>query len=437
MRYEFRRIGDGRQAVLRETKRAVTPFGGLVVLLELMRRHQLVEKVRELLPFRYASNRAIAPEHTLLAFWLGVAVGARRFAHLQMLRCDEALRSLCGVRALPSDDTVRNFFARFGPAQIEHFFAALWRWHFAQLPARACVLDLDSTLFQRYGTQEGAERGFNRVRRSGRSHHPLLVFVSEPALVLHGWLRAGAAGGGAVEFLTEALSRLPATWSVKGMRADAGFFDQRLLELLEARHLPYVIIAKRQGHLQEQVRRITAWTPVDPATAVAEFVTQLGAWSRARRFIVVRIRLPDPKERRLLEVPGYEYRIMVTNRQESPEWLWRHYDQRAAIEPRISELKSELGADGFCLQKFYPTEAAFRSVLFVFNLLGWVQSLNPAAGPQRRPATVRSTLWTCGAIAGRSGHKMVLYLSQSWGGLSARMPLLQRILSPPIPTSPK
>ena len=241
--------------------------------------------------------------------------------------------------------------------------------------------------------------------------------------------RPGAAGGGAVEFLTEALSRLPATWSVKGMRADAGFFDQRLLELLEARHLPYVIVAKRQGHLQEQVRRITAWTPVDPATAVSEFVTQLGAWSRARRFIVVRIRLPDPKERRLLEVPGYEYRIMVTNRQESPEWLWRHYDQRAAIEPRISELKSELGADGFCLQKFYPTEAAFRSVLFVFNLLGWVQSLNPAEGPQRRPATVRSTRRSRSVCKVRSASSRCARPSPSRpSSLQARM--TRRAISP-------
>ena len=124
MRYEFRRIGDGRQAVLCETKRAVTPFGGLVVLIELMRQVKLLEAVRAALPFRYTSNNAIAPEHTLLAFWLGVAVGAKRFAHLQMLRCDRALQELCGVRAFPGDDTVRNFFGRFGQAQINDFFTA-------------------------------------------------------------------------------------------------------------------------------------------------------------------------------------------------------------------------------------------------------------------------------------------------------------------------
>ena len=40
-----------------------------------------------------------------------------------MLRCDRALQTLCGVRAFPSDDTVPNFFRRFGPAQIARYFA--------------------------------------------------------------------------------------------------------------------------------------------------------------------------------------------------------------------------------------------------------------------------------------------------------------------------
>ena len=67
MHYDFRRIGDGRQAVLRETTRAVTPFGGLVVLIELARKLELVGFVREHLPFRYRSNHASQPEHILLA----------------------------------------------------------------------------------------------------------------------------------------------------------------------------------------------------------------------------------------------------------------------------------------------------------------------------------------------------------------------------------
>lgn len=440
MHHEFRRIGDGRQAVLRETRRPVTPFGGLVVLLELLRKMGAVEAVRERLPFRYHSNNGSAPEHILLAFWLGVVAGARRFAHLQMLRADRALQELCGVRAFPSDDTVRNFFGRFGQAQIAQFFPSLWRWWFLQQPPRTCLLDLDSTVLQRFGRQEGAVRGYNPTRRHGRSHRPLLAFVSEPVLVLHGWLRAGHAADnrGAVEFLREALPTLPPSWTVAGVRADAAFFDQKLLEFLEEKQLPYIIVVRRKEGVQQAVHTVREWSAVDSRTATGEFTLQLPAWTRPRRFIVVRLRLRDPQEKRLLAVPGYEFRVFVTNRTEPAAWLWRHYDQRAAIEPRFSELKTDLGADDFCLHRFFPTEAAFLSVLFAFNLLSALQALtSPPAAVQRRPATLRHQLFTCGAIAGRSGHKLVLFLSAAWGGLAARKPLLDKIAATTFPTSPK
>jgi hypothetical protein len=400
----------------------------------------LLEAVAERLPFTYRSNNASQPEHILLAFWLGVVAGARRFAHMQMLRCDRALQELCGVKRFPTDDTVRNFFDRFGPAEVATFFPSLWRWLFQQQPARHCLLDLDSTILQRFGAQEGAVRGYNPTRRHGRSHRPLLAFVSEPVLVLHGWLRSGNAADnrGAVEFLTEALHIVPPSWTIGGVRADAAFFDQKLLEFLEEKQLPYTIVVRRKDSIQRQVHGVTEWTTVNAHTAVGEFTWQMPAWSRPRRFVVVRLRLADPKEERLLAVPGYEFRVFVTNRSETPEWLWRHYDQRAAIEPRFSELKEDLAADDFCLRKFFPTEAAFLSVLFVFNLLSVLQSLDAKPGAvQRRPATLRQSLLVCGAIAGRSGHKFVLYLSSAWGGLASRKPLLDKIRAASFSTSPK
>jgi hypothetical protein len=440
MQHEFRRIGDGRQAVLRETTRAVTPFGGLAVLLELARKLGLMEAVSERLPFQYRSNNASRPEHILLAFMLAVAAGARRFSHLQMLRADRALQALCGVRSFPTDDTVRNFFRRFGAAQIAMFFPALWRWFFAQQPARSSMLDLDSTILQRFGRQEGAVHGYNPTRPKGRTHRPLLAFVSQPVFVLHAWLRAGNASDnrGAVEFLTEALQTVPPSWKIEGVRADGAFFDQKILEFLEQRNLPYVIVVRRKETIQRQLYALQQWTDIDADTAITEFTLQMPAWSCPRRFIVVRLRLPDPQYHRLLEVPGYDFRVFVTNRTEAPLWLWHHYDQRAAIEPRFSELKEDLGADDFCLQQFFPTEAAFLSVLFVFNLLSLLQSLDPAStSAQRRPATLRQQLFTCGAIAGRSGHKIVLFLSTAWGGLALRKPLLDRIATTVFPTSPK
>ena len=55
------------------------------------------------------------------------------------------------------------------------------------------------------------------------------------------------------------------------------------------------------------------------------------------------------------------------------------------MENRIAELKHHLAADDFCLREFCATEAAFRSILLLFNQLGEFQR---AAGlaTYRQPA---------------------------------------------------
>lgn len=106
------------------------------------------------------------------------------------------------------------------------------------------------------------------------------------------------------------------------------------------------------------------------------------------------------------------------------------------MENRIAELKHDLGADGFCLKQFFATEAAFRAILLLFNLLAEFQ--RAADLPRyREPATIRTQVLTCGAILGRAGRRLVLHLSQSWGALKTRNSLLDSILLWQIPTSPK
>jgi len=98
MRFQFRRLGDDRQAILRQSARAVTPFGGLAVLIEFWRELGLLSAVRQFLPFSYRSPNAIGAAEILLSFWLSVCAGARRFSHVNLLRGDVALRELLGWR---------------------------------------------------------------------------------------------------------------------------------------------------------------------------------------------------------------------------------------------------------------------------------------------------------------------------------------------------
>jgi hypothetical protein len=46
-------------------------------------------------------------------------------------------------------------------------------------------------------------------------------------------------------------------------------------------------------------------------------------------------------------------------------------------------------------------------------------------------------VFTCGAILGRAGRRLVIHLSGSWGGLKSRIPMLDSMLACEIPTSAK
>jgi len=429
--------------ILRETQRAVTPFGGTAVFISFLGKIGLIEVLRKHMPIVWKSPNHIDPSSTFTAFLVAVLVGAKRFAHASLLRGDRALHALLGMDRFPTDDTIRNLFRAFGMGEVQRLYEPLAEWQMQRLPRReeGYSLDLDSTVFERYGQQEGSLKGHNPRKHGRPSHHPLLAVLSEAHFLLHGWLRSGNCGTsrGVVEFLKEALALLGQSVKIRVLRADSGFFEDKLLSFLEQRLLPYIVVAKLTPWVKRAAQRVEQWTILDDDYSAGEFRLKLHGWSVERRFVVIRELVREGRDsvgRKLIDVPGYTFRVFVTSCGDPPQEIWRDYNRRADMENRIAELKHDLGADGFCMKQFFATEAAFRAVLLLFNLLAEFQR---AAGLPlyREPATLRTQVLTCGAILGRAGRRLVIHLSESWGGLKTRIPLLDSILNWQIPTSPK
>jgi hypothetical protein len=409
-RTEIASLFGEAKLVLDETPKAISPFGGLASFISFLGQIGFARQVQQHLPFAEpTSNNAIPLTHSLTAFLRSVVVGAQRFAHCEWLRADCVLHAMLGLERFPSDDTIRNFFLRL-----------------IKCPSGGFALDLDSTVFCREGKQEGARKGRN-------SHHPLLAVLAEAPFILHGWLRSGNTGAarGVVPFLQEALALLPeGTW-LRTVRADSGFFDGRFLDFLEERALPYVVVARLTSTLKRKCAGIQEWTPIDEHHAAGEFTVKLFGWSKERRFVVVRERIRETKAavgRPLIDVPGYTFRVWVTNRSQGALELWRDYNGRACVEQRIEELKHDLAADRFCLQPFFATESAFLAVLFTFNLLSLYQHQTTPDAPYRQPGTLRVAVFLCGAVLGVMGRDVVVKLSTAWGGLRKHKPLVEATL---------
>ena len=285
-RTEFTAPFGSAKLVLDETSKAITPFGGLAFFVTFLGQIGYAQQLQQWLPFAApASNNAIPLAHTLTAFIVAVVAGGRRFAHCQWLRADHALHAPPGVERFPGDDTIRNFFLRFTQAHIEAFWRPLWRWLLRLLacPKAGFSLDLDSTVFGREGSQEGAAKGYHPRHRGRKSHHPLLAVLAEAPFILHGWLRSGNAGAacGVVPFLQEALALLPEGLWIRCVRADSGFFEEALLGFLEERQLPYLVVARMTSTLKRSCAGIKDWRVIDEPYAVGEFTAQLFGWSKA------------------------------------------------------------------------------------------------------------------------------------------------------------
>ena len=148
---------------------------------------------------------------------------------------------------------------------------------------------------------------------------------------------------------------------------------------------------------------IRNWTEVDADHAEGEFFAKLQGCDKEASLVVVRERVREAKEavgRKRIDVPGYTFRIYVTNRPGEPLELWRERNKRAVIEQRIEGIKAELHADGFRMKDFFATESAFLAVLFTFNLL------STAAGcPDRLPTPPDSN--TPNSAVGKASSQVI------------------------------
>jgi len=432
--------GAATSLELRYTGKPVSGWGGLVVVMRYLERRGVRGVLESALPDGRTSPNQIPVVDMVLAFFAAVLSGSRRFAHIERLRSDEVVRTMLGLARMPSAMTLTRYFGGFVRGQVEHLSAVLGQFVFGQLkrPALGATLDLDSTVFERYGHQEGSLKGYNPRKHGRPSHHPLLAILAEAKLVLHAWLRSGntASARGVKAFLAETLARVPEDFRFYAVRADSGFFLSEFLEELEQRALPYAIAVRMNPLLRRAVAGIRQWQSFATGLEVAETTYCAHSWNAPRRLVVVRELLrerPEARGRKLLEVPGYTFHVLVTTLSLDPVQTWRFYNSRAESENRLKELKEDFGADGFCLQSFYGTEAAFRLICFLFNLIANFKR-EVTQDESSRLITLRTKLLVSGAILGAEGRHTVLRLGLRDRWRQRFIELLERIAALAIST---
>jgi hypothetical protein len=247
-----------------------------------------------------------------------------------------------------SVSALTRFFGRFTSWQkSEQLAEEMWRYTYDRVIQWEQVVEdyvtFDSSTVTRYGKQEGAKKGYNPKKKGRRSHHPLLAFLNRSGYVVNLWNRSGdtSSGNGCVEFAKETIARLGDRLKIKGFLADSGFYLIELIEYLESLGIEYVIAAPLTHVLQREIFRLGQWQQVAPGIEIAEFEFEHAdeKWDRPRRYVVVR--------------------------------------QRNIIK----EFKQDFALEGFCLDKFYATEAAMLTRALLYNIR---RAVPPPRNAERR-----------------------------------------------------
>jgi len=407
---------------VRFTDKPITGWGGLVVISKWFWKVGVKEVVEETFgAFEPGSNRGYKPWELIISFIVAIYMGANRVAQIDLLRWDAPVRGMFALTRVPSASSLLRFFRKFN---LKHVSVLMPEWN-RQMMERArgqfCAsgetMDLDSSVFERYGEQEGSKKGYN-PRKPGRpSHHPIFAVAAGAKWVLHLWLRGGdtVSASRAVDFIRETLNNKPQWLNISDVRADSGFFSGKVFDFLEELYIPYTIVARANSVVRECVMGITEWTELSTGIEIGETVYRAQDWKKARRVVAVRQRLierPKAQGKLFPECHAYRYQMFVTTRPDSAPDVWRHYNKRADIENRIKEWKDDFFMRGFALKKFHATEATLWIVAMAFNLTEWFRStVMDKTAASSRLMTIRIKNFICGGWLGFENGHLVLRLN--------------------------
>lgn len=420
---------DGRKIQIEFSAKNLTPFGGVDLLSQFIRKLNLKQVLDTINP---SQTEKISIGHytigeKILSQVYGLVCDLERPADTEVLQWDRVFQTLTDYQSYPDQSTHSRFLSSFvvkGAQEIgEKNTQMLLKVRHNFNNYLKLTLDLDSHVKTVYGKQQRADVGYNPKKPGRKSYHPLFCFLGETQDYLLGKLRAGSkyTGAGTIPFLKECLRIIPKHILQLYMRGDSGFYSGPHLFFLEQRRIRYAIAVKLYNTIQKQLGGLE-YRDIGAGVGVSEFDQCLkqGKKKLTCRMIVIREEVqedkPAKKQPKLFELKGYSYQVIATNiRQAAPEEVWRFYNGRASIENMIKEAGLGFGLEVSPSHKYAGNMAYLQMGMLAYNLLNWFKekALNQSQQKKMLKWIRRHYFLIAGRLV-RSGRSLVLKLSQNY-----------------------
>ncbi|MGH2866738.1 MAG: IS1380 family transposase [Solirubrobacteraceae bacterium] len=420
--------------VLFDDERAVANAGVLLpaVLAERLGIEALVEEVVDLGDREGAAN----PGRKVMSLVSAMALGADCIDDCAVLRSGQTRAVLGHSVAAPS--TLGTFLRAFTFGHVRQLDRVL-----AETLSRAwaagagpgddqLVVDVDSFVGEVYGyDKQGADYGYTHKR----GYHPILATRAGSGEVLHIRARKGSANTsrGALRFVEELIPRVARAGATgaKLLRADSGFWNNKIMARLQAAGWTYSIGITQQKHVKVAIAAIPEhdWQPLTeyPEDGEAQIAqTMLGS----QRLIIRRTRLLGAQAELW---PDWRHHAFLTNRVDPLEQVEAEHRQHAVVELAIRDLKDQALAH-FPSGKFLANAAWTVIAALAHNLLRWTTMIGLPDTVIPTARTIRRRLFTVPGRITRTGRQVTLRMPARWPWETAFLAALQKLRAIPART---
>lgn len=352
----------------------LTKYAGLSPIMGFINKYKIGHQLNEIFPTEKNNSTKFSHVQILLSLILASLSGVNRAVRISNFTADSLVGSLLNLRKNINKDVIGQRLKKIGQSGSiifqEYSFRKLKEWIRAS-KLREITIDCDSTVQTVYGNQQGAAKGYNTLKKGVKSYHPLLAFVSQLKLVVNNRYRTGSAytSNGIVSFIKQTSVILPKNIEKVFFRADSGFFNGKLFDLLEELKWDYLVKVKLKN--MTSLLLVQQWNKVCSKVSICEFEYKAKGWTKKRKFKAIRTITGYTEVDYFGEqqrVPKYDYACYCSTLELNTKELHEKYNGRSTSENWIEQVKNQLLAGKTLTNDFHANDLLWQIGVFAYNL---------------------------------------------------------------------
>jgi len=383
----------------------LTSHAGLVIIQVLFAKLQVKSRLKSC--FDHLPISPIFGRHMIvLMLIVHLMLGYRRLRDMDYYRDDLMVLRLLGLRKLPDVSTVSRALAEVDGKSIIKIRQACREMMLTRLQILRLVrvtLDFDGSVLTTGRMAEGTAVGFNKQKKGQRSYYPLFCTIAQTAQVFDVLPRSGNVhdSNGALEFMRDCIriirSACPGT--IIEVRMDSAFFSDQIVTELQGQAVEFSISVpfERFAELKQMVQSRRRWRYFNGELSYFDTQWKPKKWDSRFRFLFIRHKVKKKSKEPVqldLFIPhqqGYEFKVIVTNKQTTMKKVLYFHNGRGSQENTIGELKSQCNLDYVAVRRLHGNHLYMMSAVLAHNLL---RELHMMVHQRNRGTTEkRAALW--------------------------------------------